>query len=67
MHLGLARKEHAIIIEAHIIIVMRILAKTKSRVIVLAACLKILKQVNFCGASELMPLFHRNIFQHIHF
>jgi len=41
--------------------------KIQSRVIVLAAWRKILKQVNFCDASELMPPFCRNIFQHIHF
>jgi len=39
----LARKGHGIIIEMHIIIVMRILAKIKSHVIALAACRKLLK------------------------
>jgi len=57
----LARKEHAVIIE------MRILAKIKSHMITLAAWRKILKQAIFCDASELMPLFCHNIFQHIHF
>jgi len=33
----------------------------------LTAWRKILKQVNFCDISELMPQFHHNIFQHIHF
>jgi len=64
---GLARKEHAIGFETSIIIVTRILVKIKSCVIALAAWHKILKQVNFCGASELMPPFRHNIFQHIHF
>jgi len=39
----------------------------KSHVISLAAWLKILEQVNFCDASELMSPFCSNIFQHIHF
>jgi len=43
------------------------LAKINSRVIALAAWRKILKQVNFCGASELMLPFRHNIFKHIHF
>jgi len=67
----LARKGHGIIIETRIIIVTRIFSKINSRaigaVIALAARRKILKQENFCGASELMPPFRRNIFQHIHF
>jgi len=41
--------------------------KIQSRVIALAAWRKILKQVNFCDASKLMPPFCHNIFQHIHF
>jgi len=68
---NLARKGHGVIIKTCIIIVTRILAKINSRVIAmviaLAAWRKILKQVNFCGASELMPPFRHNIFQHIHF
>jgi len=63
---GLARKGHEIIIETRIIIVVRILAKIKSRVIALAAWRKILKQVNFCETSELMPPFSPYYFQHIH-
>jgi len=61
----LARKGQGIIIETRIIIVTRILVKIKSCVISLAAWRKILKQVNFCDASELMPPFRRNMFQHI--
>jgi len=39
------------------------LGENKIGVITLAAWRKILKQVvNFCGASELMPPFRRNIF-----
>jgi len=53
---GLAKKGH------EIIIVTRILAKIKSRVIALAAWRKILKQVNICNTSELMSPFRRNIF-----
>jgi len=56
MHLGLARKGH------EIIIVTRILANIKSSVIALAALHKILKQVNVCNTSELMPPFRHNIF-----
>jgi len=56
MHLGLARKGH------EIIIVTCILAKIKSSVIALAAWRKILKQVNVCNTSELMPPFRRIIF-----
>jgi len=48
-----------------IIIITCILAKIKSRVIALAAWHKILKQVNFCDTSELMPPFRRNNFQPI--
>jgi len=59
--LGIARKKHAIII------ITRILAKIQSRVTALDAWRKIFKQVNLCDASELMPPFCRNIFEHIHF
>jgi len=65
-YLHLARKGYEIIIEMRKIIVKRILAKIKSRVIALAAWCKILKQVNFCETSELMPPFCHNVFQHIH-
>jgi len=60
-------KGQGIIIEMRIIIVTQIFAKIKSRVIALAAWRKILKQVNFCDAYELIPPFRHNIFQHIHF
>jgi len=41
---------------------MRISAKIKSSVIALTTWLKILKQVNVCNTSELMPPFRCNIF-----
>jgi len=63
----LRRKGQGIIIKTCIIITTRNLAKIKSHVIALAAWRKVLKQVYFCEASELMPSFHHNILQHIHF